>query len=550
MIDELHVRDLALIHEAELYPSPGLTVITGETGAGKTALLGALKLLTGERGDSSLVRQDTQSLQVQARLFLHGAHEAEEDESPDGVVVSRSVNTQGRSRVHIDGAIASVSDLAEIVGAHIDICGQHENQRLLKSANHRVMLDAWMGESAQEYLGQYQDAFAKVQQALAVIEDIERTQNLSSEQVEQARYTLRRIDEVKPQEGEYEQLCATLPKIENAEILMRNVEGARSALCDDGGTLESLGTAIQLIDQLASIDEHLAAHASSLRDASYIIEDIAMEVRRYQDDIDFDASSLEEMQNRMGELQGLMRTWGPSLDEVLKARAEAERIVDAKDGFARQMAEARKRLDAAEAELDKAACALHACREKAAPVFSQAVSKQMARLELGDAALECCVELMKRESWTKDGPDKVEFLFRPGKKLSARPLVKIASGGEISRVMLAVKVVLGEKDQAQTLIFDEVDAGVGGNAARALADVLADLAKSQQLIVVTHLAQVAVLGQVHYIAHKSDGEVPQTTFTQVEGQDRIAEIARMLSGDTSLASLEHARQMLESAGQE
>lgn len=546
MIDELHVSNVALIKEANLYPSSGLTVITGETGAGKTAFLSSLKLLAGERGEASMVREGASSLQVQGRLFLsNGADGDSLGSAEEGLVASRSITADGRSRVHLDGSISQVGRLAKTVGSSIDLCGQHEHQRLLKPANHMGMLDAWMGDSVRGCLDSYRLAFETARAAAKKVQEIEEAKSLSSDQVEQARYVLKRIDEANPQPGEYEELCSIVPKIENSETLIRCADGAREALSGDGGALETLAAAAQLLEQAASIDSDLSGMASSLREASYIIEDVAMDVRRYQDDVDFDGSALMDMQERMAQLQGLMRTWGPTLDEVLQVRDDAAKTIAAVDGFDQQMEKAQRELDAAEEALAKQARILHVERLGDAPKFAQAVTAQMSRLELGSASLECSVEMKDRSAWTSDGPSKVEFMFKPGEKLSARPLAKIASGGEVSRVMLAIKVVLGESDQVETLVFDEVDAGVGGSAAKALADVLSDLSKTHQVIVVTHLAQVAVMGDVHYIASKQMSDQPETTFKQVDGEDRVAEIARMLSGDRSQASLDHARQMLQ-----
>ena len=212
---------------------------------------------------------------------------------------------------------------------------------------------------------------------------------------------------------------------------------------------------------------------------------------------------------------------------------------------------ARQELDRAEAALARAAAALAEARAEAAPRFAAAVCAQMGRLEMGGAELVCDLAPLEREQWTKAGPQAVEFLFRPGAGMQARPLARIASGGEVSRVMLAVKVVLGEADEVDTLVFDEVDAGVGGSTAVALADVLADLARTHQVIVVTHLAQVAVRGEVHYVVRKTAGEhtMPETDLRRLPDGERPAEIARMLSGDATETSLAHAREMLERAAE-
>ena len=280
-----------------------------------------------------------------------------------------------------------------------------------------------------------------------------------------------------------------------------------------------------------------------------MLEDVARSARDYRDGVEFDPEALEQDQERMSALQGLLRAYGPRMVDVLAARDEAADLVSAVDDAAERERAARKKVDAAEQKLASAAQALDQARRTAAPQFAEQVTAQMSRLEMGGAELLCEVRPLPRESWTQAGPSEVEFLFRPGAGMQARPLARIASGGEVSRVMLAIKVVLGQADSVDTLVFDEVDAGVGGSTAVALADVLVDLARTHQVIVVTHLAQVAVRGNAHYTVNKvagTDGK-PQTNLQQLSAEQRPAEIARMLSGDATQASLAHAREMLEAA---
>ena len=276
---------------------------------------------------------------------------------------------------------------------------------------------------------------------------------------------------------------------------------------------------------------------------------MARETRAYRDEVEFDPEALARQQERMADLQGLLRAYGPRMEDVLARRAEAADLVSLVDDAAARERAAQKALDEAEEALAQAARVLDEARLQAAPRFGEAVTAQMARLEMGGAQLVCAVEPLERAAWTRTGPSSVEYLFRPGAGMQARPLARIASGGEVSRVMLAVKVVLGAVDEVDTLVFDEVDAGVGGATAVALADVLADLARTHQVIVVTHLAQVAVRGEVHYVVRKTAGEraMPETDLRRLPEGERPAEIARMLSGDANETSLAHAREMLERA---
>lgn len=553
MIDEIQVENLALIREASLAPARGLTVLTGETGAGKTALLSALKLLMGSRADKSAVREGADALRVSGRFFGKGSSYDDGDasasvEEESEIVAIRRVSADGRSRVTINGSMASVTELTEAIAPSIELCGQHEQQRLLRPSEHLRMLDAWAAEAVALPLEEFGAAFDRAKEAAAELARVREASTASAARLDEARFTLRQIDAVDPREGEYDELAADLARSEHAESLASAADAAHRALSGDGGALDALGAAIAALEGAACHDESLASYAASLRETGYVLEDVAREARDYRDEVEFDPALLAEKQERMAALQGLTRAYGPRMEDVLARRAEAADLVSLVDDAAEREETARRALDAAEARLVEAAQVLASVRSEAAPRFAEAVTAQMARLEMGGAQLVCSVEPLPREAWTRMGSQAVEFLFRPGAGMQARPLVRIASGGEVSRVMLAAKVVLGQSDDVDTLVFDEVDAGVGGSTANALADVLVDLAKSHQVFVVTHLAQVAVCGQVHYVVRKTVGEggMPETDLQKLAEDERPEEIARMLSGDVTEASLAHAREMLAS----
>lgn len=543
MIDELRASNVALIREAAIEPADGLTVLTGETGAGKTALLGALKLLVGERGDAGLVREGADALVVEGRVVS--------TEDPEGHIVRRRVAADGRGRVELDGHMASVRELAEGVGSTVDLCGQHEHQRLLTPATHVELLDAWIGSVAAQARQAYIEALKEAQDAHAELERIRDARRADNTRVDQARFVLARIEEVHPQEGELEELEETLPRAEHAEALMLAAQTAREALFGDEGASDKLSDAIAALEDAARYDEKLATFAETLQSALLDIEDIAAALRDYQDTVEFDPQTLDRMQNRMAQLQGLMRTYGPRMVDVLVKQQEARELVDAADNNGELEEAAERACEEAEVHLKAAAQHLDEVRQKAAPRLAQKVCDQMRRLEMGTAEISIDIESLPRDQWGPAGASKVEMLYRPAESMSARPLRKIASGGEVSRVMLACKVALGNADGVDTLVFDEVDAGVGGATARALALVLADLAKTHQVIVVTHLAQVAVMGTRHYLVRKhTDAQgIPETEIVELAGEDRVKEIARMLSGEISSSSQDLARQMLEQAQQ-
>lgn len=552
MIDEIHIRNVALIHEASFTPSPGLTVITGETGAGKTALLNALKLLIGERAETGLVREGCDELQVEGRFFEapNGDHDTDSAGDCDidrdtETVVSRRIGVRGRSRVSIDGSLASVKELAAGVGQTVDLCGQHEHQRLLSPLYQRTLLDAWGADTVGDALGQYQQAYRQVEQAQADLDRLLALETADSVALDRARFALEHIDAVDPQPGEYEDLLEVLPRLENSEMLRDQAAAAQQGIAGSSGVLEKLEGVMASLDRIAGVDESVEAQVQVVREAYYSLEDTGRTLATYRDQIDFPQEELEATQERLAALQGLMRGFGPRLEDVFALREESRAALAEYEGRDELIDQARSALNQAETCLQEAAEVLRAAREEVIPRFVREVTEQMSRLEMGSAHVEGALQALPREQWSIWGPHTFELLFAAGSDMRPQQLSRIASGGEMSRVMLALKVVLGACDDVDTLVFDEIDAGTGGHTARALGAVLQDLAQSHQVIVVTHLPQVAVRGDVHYVVTKTDTDTPETCVNMLEGDHRVAEIARMLAGEINETSLAHARELLE-----
>lgn len=558
MLDEMHIANVALIRDTFFRPSSGMTVITGETGSGKTALLNALKLLVGERAQTGMIREGADELCVEGRFFLE-ADEADEGEAAegadtldtadaeDGVVVCRRVGANGRSRVTINGSLGGVKDLAAGAGASIDLCGQHEHQQLLNATYQRRLFDRWGAEAISPALEKYQAAFAACAAAQAEVDRLEAMSQADRVELDRARFVVEQIDVVSPRPGEHEELLKELPFYENAELLLGEARAAYRTLSGEGGVVEQLESVMASLDKIHEVDQSLDTQHQGLREALITVEDIAHELARYQSSIDFSESELEVRQTRLSALQGIMRGYGPTMDEVFAAYEQATQLIASYDSCDELLAQAHADRAAAEDQLVAAAGELAAARAGVAPQFEEAVTAQMARLEMGSAALKIALTDLSREQWNRTGSQALDYLFIPGSGLSPQKLSAIASGGEISRVMLALKVVLGSCDDVDTLVFDEIDAGVGGKTALALAAVLKDLARTHQVIVVTHLPQVAVLGDAHYLVEKH--EIPELT-TEIKPLDpeaREQEIARMLSGKIDATSLAHAKELLTAA---
>lgn len=549
MIDEIRVQNLALIKDASIQPSTGLTVLTGETGAGKTALLESCKLLMGMRADKNLVREGAKQSFLQGRFFF--AQKDINQESlfapSDGedveIVVQRSLSEDGRSRVQIDGNMANVTQLYDLVAPHIDLCSQHDSTKLLKPQTHIALLDIWAQDSL--LVDAYSQALEASDFAAQDLMRVREAATLSGAQLDQARFVLSQIDVVDPQVGEYEQLVEQLKRAENSEALARTVNTTYELLSGEGGALDQLNSAITSIDEGGRLDATLEQHAQSLRDAGYILEDVSRDILTYRDGVDFDIDTLTSMQERVAAYQGLMRNYGPTVEDVIGKAEEARRTIASVDNAEYAEKQALAAFEQAEVVLASAAHELSSARKQAATKFAREITSIMSQLEMGSAELFCNVVDLPRSEWMKSGPNNVELLFAPATNMSPRPLARIASGGELSRVMLALHVVMGKQDAIETLVLDEIDAGVGGTTAVALADVIKRLAETHQVIVVTHLPQVACVAEKHYIVKKLEVEgVAETSIEEAINDSRVKEIARMLAGNVTEASLKHAEEML------
>ncbi|MGN0301458.1 MAG: DNA repair protein RecN, partial [Anaerotardibacter sp.] len=464
------------------------------------------------------------------------------DELADELLVKRRISANGRSRAYLNGEIASAKDLASAVGSEIDLCGQHEHQHLLKPAYQLDCLDAWGNTSAK--LVAYQDAFRAYTNAKKEREAlIERNQNNQLE-LDKARFVVDKINEINPLSGEYETLVEEMPRYEHGEMLTQNAQSNLDLLKRESGILSQIDELRLSVQNMAALDETLKPLIQLVDDSYYALEEVSSQLNSYVYSLDFSFEELESRQSRMSELQGLIRTFGSSMEQVFQALEKNQALLNEHDSLDEILAQKDKEVAELKKVLEQKAEALSKVRMKAAKQFAQAISEQLTLLNMKSAAIVPFFEDLPHDQWSSKGSQKFELLFTPGESVEPASLTQIASGGEISRVMLAIKVCIGSVDSVETLIFDEIDAGVGGQTARLLGQVLKGLAETHQVIVVTHLAQVAALGDVHYLVEKSEGNTLQTTLKVLPQESRIEEIARMLSGEITDLSLAHAKELL------
>jgi DNA repair protein RecN (Recombination protein N) len=579
VLAEMRIQGVGVIEDALLELHPGFTVVTGETGAGKTMVVTGLHLLSGGRSDASRVRAGAAKAVVEGRFELTGlqaaaevAEDAGAEVDDDGSLIAlRSVGQDGRSRAHLGGRTVPAGVLSQLAEQLIAVHGQNDQLRLLRPAEQLAVLDRFAGEPVAEPLADYQRVRAEW---LAVVRELEERTSRSRELAQQAdmlRHGLAEIAAVEPQPAEDEQLSEQVKRLAEADELRAAavaaqlaVSGAAEGDPDQPGALGLAGEAKRRL--AASNDPALAELEPRLQQAAVLLADVGAELGSYLDALDADPQKLERLLARQAELKKLTRKYAADVYGVLAWAADAEQRLAAMDTSEEALAELAARRDDLADELAGHATRVSKARRAAADELASAITAELAGLAMGQAGVDIVVE--QRAATAADaaalqvdgqllhagelGVDDVELLLRPHEGAPALPVHKGASGGELSRVMLAIEVVVAHADPVPTLVFDEVDAGVGGRAAVEIGRRLARLARSHQVLVVTHLPQVAAYADRHLAVQKgTSGGVTSSDVRTLDDEQRVVELARMLAGmDGTETGRAHAEELLAVAAGE
>jgi len=563
VIEEISIRNLGVIGEAKLPLGPGFTALTGETGAGKTMVVTALGLLLGDRSDSGAVRSGSAQAIVEGRwqvdatgLVADRVRDAggDVDPSADGradLVLGRSVGSDGRSRATVGGRAAPVGVLAELAPQLVVVHGQSEQIRLKSPGAQREALDRFAGAPLATVLGDYQEAFGRWQQNSAELDLLVAERDRRVREAEELRLAMAEIEAAAPQRGEEAALAEQAERLTNLEDLRLAAIDAREAVSAQLGEASDatalVDAARRSLDRVIGHDPSLSPVIEQLAAASFALTEISGALSTYLSSLDAEgARELESIQERRASLNGLIRRYGPTLDDVIDYLESGSTRLLELDKDADRIDQLSADVDTGLAEVHELAARLSQLRRDAAERLEHAVSAELGALAMPDARL--AIEVAEREL-ASTGRDQVTILLQPHPGVEPRPLARGASGGELSRVMLAIEVVLAGSDPVPTFVFDEVDAGVGGASATEVGRRLAKLAESAQVIVVTHLAQVAAFSNNHLVVEKgTDGSVTTSNVRLVHADDRALEMARLLSGSPdSEHALAHARELLEQA---
>ena len=536
MLQSLSIRDIVLIEALDLEFGPGLTVLTGETGAGKSILLDSLGLALGNRADSGLVRQGTEKAQVTAsfaspvpgsKLAVALAENDIDIEPGEPLIIKRSVKADGGSRAFINDQPCSATLLRAVGGQLIEIHGQHDDRGLINARGHRALLDAFAGVEN----GVVSDAFDGWQAAKMALEQAKQDFEAAEQDREYLAHSVAELAKFAPQPGEEQELALDRATMMKGEKLTGDLEAIRSAFDGSEGGLASLRAAARRLDRIAE-DHPLLKEALEALDRSIIDASEAEDkLNEAADALSFDPQRLDDMETRLFDLRGLARKHRVDPDQLSDLLTKLQAKLAAISDGGRSLEELEASLLRSKAAYVAAAEKLRSQRSKAAKALDTAVAGELAPLKLDAARFKTLLEELPEEFWNKSGMDRIEFLISTNPGAPLAPLGKIASGGELSRFILALKVALAEEYGLKSIIFDEVDRGVGGAVASAIGDRLSRLSRGAQLLVVTHSPQVASKGDAHMLINKSlSGTVSRTDVSALDDEGRRQEIARMLSG--------------------
>ncbi len=588
MLEEVRIRGLGVIGDAAFELAPGLTVFTGETGAGKTMVVSGLGLLLGGRADPGLVRTDARQAVVEGRVGVDAdgpvaarAVEAGAELDAGALLLSRTVSAEGRSRAHLGGRAVPAGLLAELGAELVAVHGQSDQHQLRRPGHQRGALDRFAGAELAESLRVYGDAYARLRRLRSELAALEAAAGERAREAELLRLALAEIAAVDPAPGEGGALEREEARLAHADALRQAAGNARQALTggsDDsaltaGDALSLLERARKTLDGVREHDPDLAAIADRLAESTYLVIDASAELASYGAAVESDPGRLAEVSQRRALVRGLTRKYGDSVEQVLHWAATASQRVVHLDGDDERVAVLRIEEEDLRTRLAEAAGRLSALRRAAAERFAAAVTAELGGLAMPQARVEVAVtqtpdpdgldlgrgavrganpdgvNVQGPLGYGPHGVDEVEIRFAAHPGSPARPLDRAASGGELSRVMLAVEVVFAGADPVPTFVFDEVDAGVGGKAAVEVGRRLARLARTAQVVVVTHLPQVAAFADRHLVVLRDDeGQVTSSGVRAVEGSDRVRELSRMLAGLEGSASAQaHAEELLAEA---
>ena len=535
MISTLHIKNIGIIDEIMIDFSKGFNILTGETGAGKTLIIGALGIVAGGRFSKEMIRKGENHSFVEVSIYLPNHPKA-----VDGnIIISREIFDNGRNTCKINGRLVTVNELKEFMNNIINIHGQNDNQNLLNKENHIKYLDKFLGKEFLSKKNEYTDLYNKYVDIYRKLKENYGDEKEKQRKLDLLNYQVNEIKNANLKIKEDEELEEQRNLIVNAEKISKSLNEADMQINENA--LNSISIAIKNLEKIEEINIKYQKTLSSLKSNYYDLQEIAIDLNHYNSDTSFEEEERDEIENRIDEINDLKRKYGNTIEEILNYKNEVEEEIDKIENLEEKNKELKTELTKITAELEKRAIELHIIRQKHGIELETKINSELADLEMPNAKFKINIE---NTNFNKDGNDELEFMITTNKGEDFKPLIKTASGGEMSRIMLAIKTVLSDVDEVPILIFDEIDTGISGKAGNAVGEKLKTISKNHQVIIVTHLASIAAKGDSNYYIYKEvEGDNTKTRIKNLNEQEVIEEIARIASGIVSEISLKHAMEL-------
>ena len=536
MITNLHIKNIGIIDDIEINFNEGLNVLTGETGAGKSLIINSLNIISGGRFSKEMIRKGESQSYIEICLY-----EPENEKSVDGnIIVSREINSNGRNMCKINGRMVTVNELKEFMKKIIEIHGQNDSQNLLDSKEHLKYLDGYVGSEINTLKEEYKETFIKYNEIKKELKENYGDDKERQRRLDLLKYQFNEIESVNLQNNEEEELEKKQKLIQNSEKIASTLNDVDISIGENA--IDLLSNAIRQIEKIENIDNKYQECTNSLKSVYYELQEISRDVSNYKEDIYFDENEQKEIEDRLDLIYDLKRKYGNSIKEILNYKTEVQNEMYRIENMEEYTNTLKKEQKKIKEELDEIGLKIHSMRELKAKELSNEINKNLQDLEMKNAKVNIHVDLT--EEFFETGKDKVEFFISTNIGEDEKELIKIASGGEMSRIMLAIKTVIANSDKVPVLIFDEIDTGISGKAANKVAEKLSKISKKHQILCISHLPSIAAVADYNYFINKSiQKERTITTIKQLEETEIIYEIARISSGEINEVTLSYAKEL-------
>ncbi len=536
MVTTLHIKNVGIIDDVSIDFNEGFNVLTGETGAGKTLLIGALNILAGGRFSKEMIRKGEQFSFVEANFYV----EQNENAMDGNIIVSREIHSSGRNSCKINGRLVTVSQLKEFMNQLLDIHGQHDSQLILEQTEHIHYLDRFIGSEIVELLKKYQ---TKLTQYQAMKQELKNTYGEEKEKerkLDLLHYQLNEIKQAKLKKEEETQLEEKHKKMQNVEKLKENLTQMDYELNEQA--ISAISNAIRALEKIQDCGREYSDKLSTLKNSYYDIQELGRDIRDLQEEVDFDQGERDKIEARLDFIYGLKRKYGNTIQEILEYGEKLEEEIHKIENLEEYHKKLKVQIEQLEEEMRQIGMKMKALREKYSRILENKINQELKELEMPNATFT--VESNLSNHFYPSGLEKIEFMICTNQGEETKPLAKIASGGEMARIMLAIKHVLADADQVETLIFDEIDTGISGKASKAVGEKMKEISKKHQVICITHLPSIAAKGDYnYYISKKIKDDKTYTTIEQLDEEQTIEEIARIASGEVTQIAKAHAREL-------